>query len=107
MRLEVCRLIERLEPDHAGNDVENGDAGVAQAELGHRLGWEIEQRHYQALERAAVADQDYIALWRSEVRLPDEAPASFDNVRQQFAAGGLKRRVACEVLADPRAVFDL
>ena len=28
-------------------------------------------------------------------------------VRQQFAAGGLERRVACEVLADPRAVFDL
>ena len=54
-----------------------------------------------------MADQDNIALRCGEVRLPDEAPASFDDVRQQFAAGGLERRVACEVFADPRAVFDL
>ena len=59
------------------------------------------------LSAPAMADQDNIALRCGEVRLPDEAPASFDNVRQQFAARGLERRVACEVLADPRAVFDL
>ena len=42
---EVRRLVERMEPDHLGNDFNDGHAGVAEAELGHRLGRQIEQRH--------------------------------------------------------------
>ena len=104
---EVRRLVERLEPDQPGNEFDDGHAGVAEAELGHRLGRQFEERHYQPPERSAVADNHYVSPRPGEVRLLDEFPASFDDVSQEFAARGLERRVAGEIPADPRAVFDL
>ena len=102
---EVRRLVERLEPDHAGNDFNDGHAGVAKAELGHSLGRQIEQRHNQAPERSTVTHNYYVSLRSIQVCLLDELTASFDDVRQQFAARGLERRVAVEIPACPLAVF--
>ena len=54
-----------------------------------------------------MSHNHYVTPRTGEVRLLDELPASFDDVREEFAARGQERWVAGEVPAYPRAVFDL